>query len=232
MPPPGGTRCGLDYFVSPQPSSLFLARPPYKSPLSCFSSFHVSSPFPLVLPPQQQQLHFIHSSLFVTWKGVSNNELLTYHPLRPPPCSSCLSTMVAAAGRRSSFPSSPTSHHSFLAPSVFDKVKSAWTAFFSKFGFGKGKKDKDEATLLPASPRISESFLSFVSSLAPYPVSTRVSCCPCLTDPAYHKVQVQQPTIDSRVSYPSSEVPVLDPIQVSPNSSLTLLPLTQSDTDP
>lgn len=140
--------------------------------------------------------------------------------------------MVAAAGRRSSFPSSPTSHHSFLTPSVFDKVKSAWTAFFSKFGFGKGKKDKDEAMLLPASPRISESFLSFVSSLAPYPVSTRVSCCPCLTDPAYHKVQVQQPTIDSRVSYPSSEVPVLNPIQVSPNSSLTLLPLTQSDTAP
>lgn len=113
MPPPGGTRCGLDYFVSPQPSSLFLARPPYKSSLSCFPSLHVSSPFPLVSPPQQQQLHFIHSSLFVTWKGVSNNELLTYHPLRPPPCSSCLSTMVAAAGRRSSFPSSPTSHHSF-----------------------------------------------------------------------------------------------------------------------
>ncbi|OWZ53036.1 hypothetical protein C368_04603 [Cryptococcus neoformans 125.91] len=118
--------------------------------------------------------------------------------------------MVAAAGRRSSFPSSPTSHHSFLTPSVFDKVKSAWTAFFSKFGFGKGKKDKDEAMLLPASPRISESFLSFVSSLAPYPVSTRV----------------QQPTIDSRVSYPSSEVPVLNPIQ--PHEAIPIIAITNA----
>lgn len=126
----------------------------------------------------KQPFHFIHRSLLVTWKGVSNS--LAYHcPRPPPPCSSCLSTtMVATAGCRSSFPSSHTSHYSFFAPSVFDQVKSAWTTFFSKFGFGKGK-DKDEATLLSASPNAHEGFLSFVSSLAPYPVSTRVSCYRC-----------------------------------------------------
>ncbi|XAO26254.1 hypothetical protein I312_105089 [Cryptococcus bacillisporus CA1280] len=108
--------------------------------------------------------------------------------------------MVAATGWRSSFHSSSPSQSSSFAPSVFDKVKSAWITFFSKFGFGKGK-HKDEATLFPASPRVSESFLSFMCSLAPYPVSTRV----------------QQPTIDeidSWVSYTSSEIPVLNPIQI------------------
>lgn len=125
--------------------------------------------------------------------------------------------MVAAAGWRSSFHSSSLSHSSSFVPSVFDKVKSAWITFFSKFGFGKGK-DKDEATLFPASPKVSESFFSFMCSLAPYPVSTRVSCCLCHSDLAYRKVQVQQPTIDeidSWVSYTSSEIPVLSPIQVS-----------------
>lgn len=132
-------------------------------------------------------------------------------------CPSCLSTMVAAAGWRSSFHSSSASHSSSFAPSVFDKVKSAWITFFSKFGFGKGK-DKDEATPLPACPRVSESFPYFMCNLALYPVSTRVSCCLCHSNLAYHKVPVQQPTIDeidSWVSYTSSEIPVLNPIQVS-----------------
>lgn len=125
--------------------------------------------------------------------------------------------MVAAAGWRFSFHSSSPSHSSSFDPSVFDKVKSAWITFFSKFGCGKGK-DKDEATLFPASSRVSESFLPFMCNLAPYPISTRVRCCLCHSNLAYHKVQVQQPTIDeidSWVSYTSSEIPVLSPIQVS-----------------
>lgn len=160
----------------------------HRSHLSCFLHVYHTNPLSFLFSFSPCILSFLICYTFTNNHFISSADLYLllgkalatpYHSCpRPPPCSSCLSTTMATTGCRSSFPSSHTSHYSFFAPSVFDKVKSAWTTFFSKFGFGKGK-DKEEATLLSASPNANEGFFSFVSSLAPYPVSTRVSWYRC-----------------------------------------------------